>query len=43
MELIRQKDGSIVSIRKISEVISVQLFITDAVKLAQKRRLPGDE
>ena len=36
MELIRRKDGSIVNISKISEVIVfiVQLFILDAVKLA---------
>jgi len=33
LELIRHKDGSIVSISRISEVI-VQLFILDAVKLA---------
>ena len=32
MELIRHKDGSIVSISKISD--SFQLFILDAVKLA---------
>ena len=34
MELIGHKDGSIVSISRISEMISVQLFILDAVKLA---------
>ena len=33
-ELIRHKDGSIVSISKISEVINVQVFIIDVVKLA---------
>ena len=34
LELIRRKDGSIVSISKINEVISVQLCILDVVKLA---------
>ena len=34
MELIRHKDGSIVSISKISEVIVSQLFVLDVVKLA---------
>ena len=35
LELIRYKDGSIVSISRISEgEVSVQLFIVDAAKLA---------
>jgi len=38
LELIRRKDGSIVSISKIGEVISVQLFILDVVKLAVTQR-----
>jgi len=34
LELIRHKDGSTVSMSRISEV-SVQLFILDALKLAE--------
>ena len=38
MELIGRNDGRIVSLSNISEVISVQLFILDAVKLAVIRQ-----
>ena len=39
LELIRHKHDSIVSISRISEVISVQLFILDAAKLAVIQRV----
>ena len=35
LELIRHKYGSTVSVSKISEAITVQLFILDAMKLAE--------